>query len=317
MKLLHHSYSTNGGRPSGLSLRWFLLASAMSSCPFIGYTEEPINPSNSFYLPAAEVPKMESAALHAGNREAAVRLASYYGICRNKPLLGNIWSFRAAQLGDILAAYNLCVGGLFDKKAQLFSSVLSNKTDLVLLSNVAKEYVYFHGLSNRLDNVHSPTRAHNTIRLLDAELPVVRIGSVDAAFDRGGKDYSWPIRYMAYEVRCRSHVPLKKEALEILVFPAFHGMYQSAVDIAEVNSMPLIVVATDFEDPFGIRPKEVSQKECCRCVCRIVKRVISDYSLPSDTVIRFAENPIFAEQMKTEGRVFTIKPAASCFMRRK
>ena len=298
-------------------LRWFLLVAAMSSCPFIGYTEEPINPSNSFYLPAAEVPKMESAALHAGNREAAVRLASYYGICRNKPLLGNIWSFRAAQLGDILAAYNLCVGGLFDKKAQLFSSVLSNKTDLVLLSNVAKEYVYFHGLSNRLDNVHSPTRAHNTIRLLDAELPVVRIGSVDAAFDRGGKDYSWPIRYMAYEVRCRSHVPLKKEALEILVFPAFHGMYQSAVDIAEANSMPLIVVATDFEDPFGIRPKEVSQKECCRCVCRIVKRVISDYSLPSDTVIRFAEDPIFAEQMKTEGRVFTIKPAASCFVRRK
>ena len=260
---------------------------------------------------------MESAALHDGNREAAVRLANYYGICQNKPLLGNIWYFRAAQLGDILAAYNLCVGGLFDKKAQLFSSVLSNKTDLVLLSNVAKEYVYFHGLSNRLDNVHSPTRAHNTIRLLDAELPVVRIGSIDAAFDRGGKDYSWPIRYMAYEVRCRSHVPLKKEALEILVFPAFHGMYQSAVDIAEVNSMPLIVVATDFEDPFGIRPKEVSQKECCRCVCRIVKRVISDYSLPSDTVIRFAEDPIFAEQMKTEGRVFTIKPAASCFMRRK
>ena len=81
--------------------------------------------------------------------------------------------------------------------------------------------------------------------------------------------------------------------------------------------MPLIVVATDFEDPFGIRPKEVSQKECCRCVCRIVKRVISDYSLPSDTVIRFAEDPIFAEQMKTEGRVFSIKPAASCFVRRK
>ena len=43
-------------------LRWFLLVAAMSSCPFIGYTEEPINPSNSFYLPAAEVPKMESAA---------------------------------------------------------------------------------------------------------------------------------------------------------------------------------------------------------------------------------------------------------------
>ena len=73
MKLLHHSYSTNGVRPSGLSLRWFLLVAAMSSCPFIGCAEAPINPSNSFYLPAAEVPKMESAALHAGNREAAVR----------------------------------------------------------------------------------------------------------------------------------------------------------------------------------------------------------------------------------------------------
>ena len=67
----------------------------------------------------------------------------------------------------------------------------------------------------------------------------------------------------------------------------------------------------------GIRPKEVSQKECCQCVCRILKRVISDYSLPSDTVIRFAENAIFAEQMKIEGRAFTIKQAASCFMRRK
>ena len=44
-------------------LRWFLLVAAMSSCPFIGYTEEPINPSNSFYLPAAEVPKMESCPL--------------------------------------------------------------------------------------------------------------------------------------------------------------------------------------------------------------------------------------------------------------
>lgn len=305
-----------GNGTKGHLLRSFLLVSAMSSCPFIGAAEDPINPSNSFYLPAAEVPKMESAALHDGNRDAAVRLASYYGTFQNKPLLGSLWNFRAAQLGDILAAYNLCVQGLFDKKAQFFSSVLSNKNDLALLSNVAKEYVYFHGLSNRLDIVHSSTKAHNAIRFLDTELPLVRIGSVDAAFDRGGKAYSWPISYVACRVRCRNHVPSKKEVLEILFFPSFHGMYQSAVDMAEAKRMPLIVAAADFDDPFGVRPKEVSQKECCRCVCKILERVISDYSLSSDTVIRFAEDTVFSEQMKAEGRAFTIKPAASCFMRR-
>lgn len=297
-------------------LRCFLLVSAMGYCISIESAECPICPANDFYLHAAEVPRMESVALHDGNREAAVRLASYYGICQNKPLLGNLWNFRAAQLGDVFAAYNLCVDGLFDKKAQVFSSVLSNKNDLALLSNVAKEYVYFHGLSNRLGILHSSASAHNAIRLLDAELAVVRIGSVDAAFDRYGKACSWPIDYMAYKVRRRNHVPSKKEILEILVFPSFHGMYQGAVDRAEANSLPLVVVATDLDDRFGLRPPEVSRKECCRCVCKILKRVIEDYSLSSDTTIRFAEDPIFAEQMKIEGRAFTVGSAASCFMRR-
>ena len=231
-------------------------------------------------------------------------------------MLGNLWNFRAAQLGDVFAAYNLCVEGLADKKSQIFSLVLSNKKDLLSLSNITQVYVYFHGLSNNLDNVHSSTNKHSTIRLLDAALAVVRIGSVDAAFDRDGKACSWPIDYMAYKVRRRNHVPSKKEILEILVFPSFHGMYQGAVDRAEANSLPLIVVATDLDDRFGLRPPEVSRKECCRCVCKILKRVIEDYSLSSDTTIRFAEDPIFAEQMKIEGRAFTVGSAASCFMRR-
>ena len=267
-------------------LRWFLLILAMSFCFSVKSTNCPICPANEFYLPVAEVSKMEFAALHDGNSSDAVRLANYYGIYLNKPLFGSLWNFRAAQLGDVFAVYNLCAEGLYDNKSLIFSSILSDEKGFALLSGIAQMYVCFHGISNRLDTVNlSSNDTHIVIRQLDAELAVAGIGSADAAFRRGGKTFSWPIDYVAYKM-------------------------------AEAKGLPLIVVAVDLKDRFGIRPKEVSQKECYRCVCKILKQVIADYSLSSDTVVRFAEDQVFAERMKIEGCAFTIKPAPSCFVRR-
>ena len=305
----------NGGRKS--LLRWFLLILAMSFCFSVKSTNCPTCPANEFYLSVAEVSKMEFAALHDGNSSAAVRLANYYGIYLNKPLFGGLWNFRAAQLGDVFAAYNLCVEGLFDNKTRIFSSILSDEKGFALLSDIAQMYVCFHGISNRLDTVDlSSNDTHIVIQQLDAQLAAAGIGSADAAFRRGGKTFSWPIDYVAYKARSGDFIQSNTSALEILVFPSFQGMCQEAVNMAEANGLPLIVVAVDLKDRFGIRPKEISQKECCRCVCKILKRVIADYSLSSDTVVRFAEDRVFAERMKIEGCAFTIKPAPSCFVRR-
>ena len=298
-------------------LRWFLLILAMSFCFSSKSTNCPICPANDFYLPVAEVSKMEFAALHDGNSSDAVRLANYYGIYLNKPLFGSLWNFRAAQLGDVFAVHNLCVEGLFNNKTRIFSSILSDEKGFALLSDIAQMYVCFHGISNRLDTVNlSSNDTHIVIRQLDAELAVAGIGSADAAFRRGGKTFSWPIDYVAYKVRSGDFIQSNASALEILVFPSFHGMCQGAVKMAEAKGLPLIVVAVDLKDRFGIRPKEVSQKECYRCVCKILKQVIADYSLSSDTVVRFAEDQVFAERMKIEGCAFAIKPAPLCFMRR-
>ncbi|MBR6125519.1 hypothetical protein IKQ19_18330 [Candidatus Saccharibacteria bacterium] len=297
-------------------LRCLLLVSAIGSCLSIKSAECLICPANDFYLPATEVPRMEFAALHDGNREAAVRLGNYYGIYLNKPLLGSLWNFRAAQLGDVSAAYKLCIEGLVDKKSQIFSPVHSNKKDFKLLSEIAQMYVFFHDTSNRLEDIHLSYGKRIAIRQLDTKLASVVNGCVESAFQKGGTTFSWVIDYVAYKVRWGDEESLNKDPVEILVFPSFGKMCQSAVDLAETKRLPLIVVAIDLEDRFGLRPKEVPQKECCRCVCKILERVISDYSLSSDTVIRFAEDTVFSEQMKAEGRAFTIKPAASCFMRR-
>jgi hypothetical protein len=278
---------------------------------------QPICPAESFRLPIAEIPKMEFAALHDGDVKAAIRLSCHYGIYLNKPCIGEIWRFRAAQLGNINATRSLSERGLLDGGRRSYFLKATESTAFAELSGIAQRYILFHAKDRRKNNVSSDGSTDFTIRNLDVEPAIVRTGSVNAMFCRDSSVLSWPMEYIAYKARCREGGGVN-EVADIVVFPSFDGMCQKAVDVAEERSLPWIVVAIDIEDHFRCRPKEVSLEECCRCTCKVLELVFADFSLPRSTIVRFAESVTFARQMEpmTKGS-FMVMQAPSYLMCRR
>ena len=272
----------------------------------------------SCWLPIAEIPKMEFAALHDGDVKAAIRLSCHYGIYLNKPYIGEVWRFRAAQLGNINATRSLSERGLLDGGRRSYFLKATESTAFAELSGIAQRYILFHAKDRRKNNVSSDGSTDFTIRNLDVEPAIVRTGSVNAMFCRDSSVLSWPMGYIAYKTRCGESLSLKKAISEIVVFPSFDGVCQKAVDVAEERSLPWIVVAIDIEDHFRCRPKEVSLEECCRCTCKVLELVFADFSLPRSTIVRFAESVTFARQMEpmTKGS-FMVMQAPSYLMCRR
>ena len=281
--------------------------------------EHAICPANDFRLPAADVPKLEFAALHDGDVEAAIRLSSYYDICLNKPCLGEIWRFRAAQLGDINSTRSLYERELLGDRLQSCFQEAASSSFFAGLLGITQRYIRFHAQERHQNSVSSEDHAGLAIQDMETELATARTGSVNGEYRRGTSTLSWPIEFIAYKARCNREVACSQnETAEIVVFPSFDGMCQKAVDVAEERGLPWIVVAIDFDDRFKCRPKEVCLDECCRCVCKVLELVSAGFSLPRSTIVRFAESVTFAEQMepRMEG-MFTVMQAPSYLMCRR
>lgn len=275
----------------------------------------PICPANCFRLSVSDVLKNEFDALQDGDAEAARRLADYYGIFLNKPSVGEVWRFRAAQLGDINAARSLCERRLLERGERSYFKEVIDSPFFTGLSDVTRRYVLFHANGHgQKDSTPSESSRSLPVQDWDEEPAILRTGNVNAAFSRGASVLSWPMGYVAYKARCDKSSCQEKDVTEVLVFPSFDGFCQKAVDFAEGNCLNWIVVAVDFADSFKCRPKEVSLKECCRCVCKVLKEVFADFSLPNTTAVRFAESAAFAEQMKAEVTGVVVMPAPSHLM---
>lgn len=279
---------------------------------------EAVCPSNSFNLPADSVSRMELAALHDGDRSAAARLAGYYSIYRNKGSLGDVWHYRAAQLGDVTSLYNLCVRESCCWQKRIFSPDVVNNSDFLELSKIAQDYVRFHvrhchGIDDGTEYVGD---ACAKIRNLDADLAIAKVGLMDAIYDMEGHRSAWPVVYFAYKTRQKSGYVSHDKAVDgVMVFSDFLGEdCQKAIDIAESGEMGWLVVSVEYDDRFGFRPKELKPRELCMCVYKVLEQVFTDFSLAPNVKVSFAGNAMFVEQMtaNSSGK-FVVSPAPDIF----
>ena len=263
-----------------------------------------ICPSATFWLSDEQVSILESSALLEGNVVAAGRLELYYSLFLQTPSLGDVWNYRAAQLGDFGGACALNTEGLLCNPHQVFSDeALSNSVDIAM-SDLAREYIrfnYWHCRKMRTDSIVCATNDWSL------ETATVKTGRVAV---RGGE---WKIRYAAYKSRDRYGKGCETNQVQILVFPTMplidSGVLtdinmlgiacQKAVFMAESNGWPWIIVAVDVENSLIPETLGITGEEKEDCARIALERVFAVFSLPSSTVVMPAGDIRFVNRFKS------------------
>ena len=266
-----------------------------------------ICPSATFWLSEEQVSSFESSALLEGNVVAAVRLELYHAIACAMPRMGDVWKYRAAQLGDFSAACDLHTRGLLDELPQIFSEeVLSNSVDATM-SDLAREYIHFNYRNCR--ETHADSSGSSVVCSTNdwsLETATVKAGKVVV---RNGE---WKIRYAAYKARDRYGNSCETNQVQVLVFPSMSlidsGLpadinmsgiaCQHAVFMAESNGWPWIVVAVNIKSSLIPETLEITDYEKDNCARIALERVFAEFSLPPSTVVMPAGDVLFVDRFK-------------------
>ena len=269
--------------------------------------EAPVCSSSRFRLSEDQASNLESSALLDGNATAAGRLRVYHGLYLCNSLLGEVWNYRAAQLGDFRSAYELHWMGLLNDPQRIFSEeALTNSADAAM-SDLARRYVQFcyRKCREKGADLSEVACEANDWLLEPAE---VRSGDVEV---RAGK---WKIRYASYRARNRNGNCCETNQVKVAVFPSLPLMdigipsdinmpmsgiaCQEAVFMAERNGLPWIVVAVDLMSSLMPETLGITEEEKAASAKIALERVFADFSLPSSTVVMPAGNIRFANRFK-------------------
>ena len=279
-----------------------------------------ICPISSFRLSDEQVSRFESSALLEGDAAVASHLAVYYSLFWQKPALGDVWNYRAAQLGDFGCACALSTEGLLYDLHQIFSDEALTNSVVAAMSDLAREYIRFNYRNCRKMRTDSIVCATNDWSLAAA---TVRTESVAVR----GED--WEIEYAAYKARNRCGKNCETNQVQVLVFSSMPSLdsdepfdvppdevdmsgiaCQNAVFMAESNGWPWIVVAVDCENSLIPETFEITDEEKLDCARIALDRVFAEFSLPSSTVVMPAGDILFVDRFKSLiEKDYNVKPA--------
>ena len=285
-------------------------------------------PANSFSLSDKQVTSLESAALLKGDAAAAGYLATYYSFFWCDPVLGDVWRYRALQLGDFEFAYDLGMSGLLNDMPQIFSEEALSNSLAVAMSDLARQYIRFNYYNCR--SMQTNSSMSKVVCAADdwsLETAMTITGKVKVRREEGEIDYA------AYKARNRWGKSCGTNQVQVLVFHSWPSIdvdgdgpfdlpqcapykpgtaCQEAVSMAESNGWPWIVVAVDLEQSFVPRGwgMDITEEEKDNCARIVLGRVFSEFSLPSSTVVMPAGDINFVKRFtkSIEGE-YKVQPA--------
>ncbi len=271
-----------------------------------------------FFLPAPRVRDLEKAALSYCDIGAAEVLSDYFGFSCGDCELADVWRYRAAQLGDFHAAYNLHLNDVAYDKTRIFSESVVAKASKFNLSELTMSYIRHQASDSRTNGVSVYDALHYAVPLLDETPPSLLLGNISLKEDRFDMLRDLTLDYVA----CVKEQG-RKSIEEIIVFPSkpsrVAGRWEKSQDgiacqLAVWEAIRLsrswLIVA------LAKRPEDTTEKEYSKCVAIVLENLFVRLNLPQSISVMFAGNTSFARQMqKNLAASFNVKDAPPCLLR--